>query len=221
MIELVQSNVQLNAHSLNFPKRDIQNARDLEVHGIAATVPAFSAAVRRMQVLLVSTSDGSDVGTGDEEPIRVDDLDEGPEAVSETESVGRDSDLASVVFSEASTVSVEEPGIRPVANARDFTRVGSVGCFPPHRDLRETCQRGAGRHPRHGRHVPRTRLEASSPLPTNPLMQTPQGRVHSQKRTCRGWHCSTEEIGRSLFHTVSVWRNSLPKFGVQIPPPQF
>ena len=101
-----------------------------------------------MQVLLVPTSDGSDVGTGDEEPIRVDDLDEGPEAVSDTESVGRDSDLASVVFSEASTVSVEEPGIRLVATARDFNRVGSVGCFPPHRDLRETCQRGAGRHPR-------------------------------------------------------------------------
>ena len=60
-------------------------------------------------------------GSGDEEPTHVDVVDEGPDEVSDTESFGRDSDLASVVFSEASTESVEEPAIRPVANARGFS----------------------------------------------------------------------------------------------------
>ena len=41
--------------------------------------------------------------------IPVDGLFEGPEEGPDTESVGRDSDLASVPFSEASTVSLEEP----------------------------------------------------------------------------------------------------------------
>ena len=96
--------------------RHIQNPQDWE-DGIPATVPASSAAARRMQVPVVSMSDGS----GDEEPTHVDVVDEGPDEVSDPESFGRDSDLASVVFSEASTESVEEPAIRPVANARGFS----------------------------------------------------------------------------------------------------
>ena len=86
--------------------------------GIPAIVPASSVAVRRMQVPVVSMSDGS----GDEEPTHVDVVDEGPDEASDRESLGRDSDVASVVFSEVSTESVEEPAIRQVANARGFSR---------------------------------------------------------------------------------------------------
>ena len=52
----------------------------------------------------------------------VDVVDEGPDEASDTESLGRDSDVASVAFSEISTESVEEPAIRQVANARGFSR---------------------------------------------------------------------------------------------------
>ena len=70
-----------------------------------------------MQVPVVSMSDGS----GDEEPTHVDVV-EDPVEASDTESLGRDSDVASIVFSEVSTESVEEPAIRQVANARGISR---------------------------------------------------------------------------------------------------
>ena len=52
--------------------------------------------------------------------------DEARDAVSETESVGRVSDLRSVVPSEASSELADEPGIRQ----RIFSWVGPVGRFP-------------------------------------------------------------------------------------------
>ena len=97
--------------------RHFQNPQHLE-DDIPATVPASSGAVRRMQVPVVSMTDDS----GDEEPTHVDVVDEDPVEASDTESLGRDSDVASVVFSEVSTESVEEPAICQVANARGISR---------------------------------------------------------------------------------------------------
>ena len=66
-------------------------------------------------------------GSGDQEPAHIFFLDEGPDEVSDTESSGRDSDLASVVLSEVSTESVEEP----------VTWVGAAGWFPPPKSSRD------------------------------------------------------------------------------------
>ena len=98
--------------------------------GQASVIPASSGAVGvqnqqnqevHLDVPVVAMS-GSEA---DADSIHAFGADEARDAVSDTESVGRDSDLRSVVPSEASSEPADEPGIREAANTRGFS-VGLV-----------------------------------------------------------------------------------------------
>ena len=90
------------------------------VTSAASTVPASSAAVRGMHVVpVVSMSEGSERASDNQSDGEAP-IDEEGGASDDAESFGRESDLESVVPSEGSTVSLEEPVIRPAASARGF-----------------------------------------------------------------------------------------------------
>ena len=192
-----------------------------------------------MQVPVVSMSDGS----GDEEPTHVDVVDEDSVEASDTESLGRDSDVASVVFSEVSTESVEEPAIRQVANARGISRgLAQLDGFHlteilerrahvmrvvPHvmraafcSAIRVACEEifqwfQFGRH-----HPPGTRLEALSPSSPNALMPTPKRRVRSQERLgTEAGTVSRRKLARAGFAQHPHGRASFPKSGAKRSPP--